>query len=148
MRSRPLRTSVEIPGPLRDVRDLLSSIEDHVEWMADAVSIDFHDDLRRGEGDSFSCATRIGPFTTTDETTIDEWIDNSAIGVTHRGAATGSGRFELTAVTATDTRVTWTESLSFPRWLGGLLGERVPAPLFHWIWNQDLDRLRARVLAR
>jgi len=148
LRSRPLRTSVEIPGPRRDVRDELSSIEDHVEWMADAVSIDFHDDQRRGEETSFSCATRIGPFTTTDETTIDEWIDNSAIGVTHRGAITGSGRFELTAVTATDTRVTWTESLSFPRWLGGHLGERVPAPLFRWIWNRNLDHVRPRVLAR
>lgn len=137
--------SVLIQAEPAQIWDQLSCIEDHVEWMADAERIDFHDDQRRGIGTTFSCRTKIGPFRTTDVMTIDAWDEGRCIGVTHRGAVTGTGRFQLSELDPRRTRVTWDEDLTFPFWMGGQLGARCATPIFRWIWRRNLDRLKARI---
>ena len=136
---------VVIPAPVDQVWAELERIEDHVEWMADAVSIDFHSAQRRGVGTSFSCRTKIGPFGTTDEMVIDQWVEGHAIGVTHRGAVTGSGAFTLEEVSSSSTKVTWNEKLEFPWYFGGRIGATAARPIFRWIWGRNLRELRARV---
>ena len=144
-----MNASVRIPkqinAPLDDVWAELSCIETHVEWMADAVAIEFHTDQTSGLGTTFSCATKIGPLRTTDEMTIDRWEERVAIGVTHRGAVTGSGVFELTALDERTTEVVWTETLTFPLWMGGPVGAACARPIFRWIWRRNLDRLAHRL---
>ena len=146
--TRPISTAVEIDAPPSVVWDELSCLETHVEWMADAVALEFHTEQRRGVGTAFSCATKIGPLRTTDEMTIDRWDEGTAIGVTHRGAVTGSGVFELAPRGDSATSLTWTERLVFPFWMGGALGAFVARPAFRWIWKRNLERLRSRVTDR
>ena len=137
--------SITIDAPLDPVWDELERIEDHVDWMADAESIDFHTEQRRGIGTKFTCRTKIGPLRTADVMTIDAWEDHKAIGVTHAGAVTGSGQFTLDAPSPTTTVVTWDEQLSFPWYFGGALGALAASPVFRWIWSRNLVRLRDRV---
>jgi hypothetical protein len=140
-----VQISKAMAAPLSRVWKELSSIETHVEWMADAVAIDFHSSQRTGVGTTFSCATKIGPFRTTDEMTIDRWEEGRAIGVTHRGAVTGSGVFELSELDEHSTTVVWTERLIFPLWMGSSLGAMIARPFLRWIWRRNLDRLADRV---
>lgn len=137
--------SITINAGGDDVWAELSDLENHVEWMADAVAIDFETAQRRGVGTSFLCATKIGPLRTTDRMTITEWEEPVAIGVVHEGSVTGHGRFELSATTSSTTTVTWHEALTLPWWMGGALGGVVAAPIFRWIWRRNLTRLKQRV---
>ena len=50
MSGRPVVLSISIPEPPGAVWAELERIEDHTEWMADAVAIDFLTDQRRGVG--------------------------------------------------------------------------------------------------
>jgi hypothetical protein len=144
--SSPISISISIEAPAEDVWSELERVEDHVEWMADAVAIDFVTEQRRGVGTSFRCATKVGPLRTTDLMTITEWDDGRSMGVIHQGAVSGEGRFELSADPDGGTKVTWTENLKFPIWMGGGLGAWVARPVFHWIWRRNLDRLRLKVM--
>lgn len=123
----------------------LAAIEQHVDWMADAVALDFHSDQRRGVGTAFACTTKIGPFKTIDEMEIDRWEEGSAIGVTHRGAVTGTGVFTIAATSGSESTVTWSEALTFPWWMGGVIGSTFAQPIFRWIWRRNLDRLALRL---
>jgi hypothetical protein len=138
--------SIEIPTTPDVVWAELEKVEEHVEWMADAVAITFDTEQRRGVGTSFACKTKIGPLTTTDHMTIIEWEDGALMGVTHRGAVTGTGRFSLEASGSSATTVTWNEQLEFPWWMGGVIGGKIAAPIFRWIWNRNLSRLNDRVM--
>ena len=142
---RPVVLSITIPAAPSVVWSELEQIEHLVDWMADAVAIDFETDQRRGIGTSFRCATKIGPLTTTDLMTITEWVDGSTMGVSHHGVVSGSGRFTLVGDDRGGTLVTWTEDLAFPWWMGGSLGARVAHPIFRWIWRRNLEQLRRRV---
>ena len=71
----------------------LRHIDRHVQWMADAESIEFEGDQREGVGTSFRCRTKIGPFVTVDRMTITSWVERREMGVTHRGLVTGVGIF-------------------------------------------------------
>ena len=144
MSGRGVLVSIEIDASPEQVWAELERIEDHVEWMADAVAIDFHGEQRRGSGTSFSCRTRIGPLATTDEMEIIEWEPPRSMGVTHRGAVTGTGRFEIEPM-GDGSLVSWNERLRFPAWMGGPLGAAVAGPIFKWIWRRNLVRLKARV---
>ncbi len=145
MSPRPVTLSVVISAPIDAVWAELEQIEDHVEWMADAVAIDFLSDQRRGVGTSFRCATRFGPLRTNDLMTITEWVDGSVMGVSHHGAVSGSGRFTLVEGSPGQTTVTWSEDLTFPWWMGGGLGVRMARPIFSWVWRRNLVQLALRV---
>jgi Polyketide cyclase / dehydrase and lipid transport len=140
-----IEVSTQIAASPMRVFAELARIEDHVEWMADAVAIEFHTEQRRGTGTTFSCATKVGPLRTTDEMVVTTWEDDVAIGVDHRGAFEGRGEFRLSEGDDGRTQVTWREELRFPLWMGAGLGARIAAPILRRIWAKNLDRLRHRV---
>jgi hypothetical protein len=124
--------------------ELLEPIERHVEWMADAESIDFTSAQRRGVGTRFICVTKVGPIRMRDRMSITVWEPEQRMGVRHEGLVTGSGVFVLEPIDGgRRTRFTWTEELTPRWWLGGSLGERlVLRHVLGWIWRRNLKRLR------
>ena len=150
--------SIDLDATPATVWSIVEPIEDHVEWMADAVAIRFESDRRRGVGTRFACDTKIGPIRLTDHMEITEWVPavdardghagtDGAMGVAHTGMVTGRGVFTLEPTTRGDrTRFTWSERLDFPWYLGGRFGERVAGALVLGpVWRRNLRRL-ARVV--
>lgn len=131
----------------RRLWDLIEPIESHVEWMADAESIEFVTSQRRGVGTRFVCVTKIGPIRLRDLMSITAWEPEQRMGVRHEGLVTGSGVFVLEPLDGgRRTRFTWTEELSPRWWMGGALGERVVVRhVLGWIWRRNLRRLRRLV---
>jgi hypothetical protein len=123
----------------------LERIEDHAEWMRDAVAIRFVGDRRRGTGTVFECDTKVGPIRLTDVMEVTDWEEGASMAVEHRGVVTGSGRFTLEEGPGTATTIRWRERLRFPWWLGGPIGGWVARPVLAALWRGNLRRLRARV---
>lgn len=150
--------SIDIDATPATVWAAIEPVEDHVEWMADAVAIRFETDQRRGVGTRFLCDTKIGPIELTDRMEITEWtpaVDggdgavarDGAMGVRHSGIVTGTGVMHVESLAAgTKTRFTWREDLDFPWYLGARLGERVGGRMaLRPIWKRNLKRLKALV---
>ena len=134
----------DIAASVERVWQVVEPVERHVDWMADAESIEFVSSQRRGEGTAFLCRTKVGPIRLTDKMRITRWEPNRAMGVEHVGLVTGSGEFTLEALTPTTTRFVWEETLRFPWWLGGPLGALVGGRLvLGAIWRGNLRRLAA-----
>lgn len=127
--------------------DVLEPIERHVDWMADAESIEFISSQRRGVGTRFFCVTKVGPIRMRDLMSITAWEPDRRMGVRHDGLVTGAGEFTLEPVDGgRGTRFTWTEELAPRWWMGGALGERlVLRHVLGWIWRRNLTRLRRLV---
>jgi hypothetical protein len=123
----------------------LERIEDHVEWMLDATAIRFIGERKTGVGTRFECDTKFGPLHLTDLMEITEWEPETVMGVHHRGAVNGVGRFSLAAAPGAATVIDWQEELAFPWWLGGRLGGLLAKPLFAAVWSGNLRRLANRV---
>ena len=139
-----IRVAVDIAAPVERVWQVVEPVEHHVDWMADAESIEFVTDQRRGVGTAFLCRTKVGPIRLTDKMRITRWEPNRAMGVEHVGLVTGSGAFTLEALDASRTRFVWEEQLKFPWWLGGPLGAFVGGKIvLRAIWRANLRRLAA-----
>ena len=139
-----ITVSIEIAAPLERVWAEVADLASHAEWMADAESIVFLTDQRSGAGTRMQVATRVGPLRTSDVMEIVEWTERLAIGVRHEGLVGGRGRFTL-AKDHGSTLFTWSESLTFPWYLGGALGAAVARPVLTRIWRRNLERLRRRI---
>ncbi|MDH4168495.1 MAG: SRPBCC family protein [Acidimicrobiia bacterium] len=139
-----IRVSIDLPLDPDQVWSRIENINRHVDWMADAESITITSSTTQGVGTTFDCVTKVGPIRLTDEMTITEWVPAQVMGVRHDGVVSGRGRFVLTP-TATGTSFVWDETLHFPWWLGGPIGERIGAPILKAIWRRNLRRLRALV---
>jgi len=153
--------SIELDASPATVWAIVEPIEDHVDWMADAVAIRFESERTRGVGVEFLCDTKVGPIKLTDRMEITEWVpavdatDSSpgvdgAMGVRHTGIVTGSGVFTLEAIDGgSRTRFTWAESLEFPWFFGGRLGEIVAGKLILGpLWKRNLNALNRLVETR
>lgn len=140
-----IETSVEVAAPPAAVWAELADIGSHVDWMADAEAIRFTSASRQGEGTRFDCDTKVGPFRLVDRMEITAWEPERAMGVRHVGLVTGTGRFVLTAAGPSRTVVTWSESLTFPWWMGGPAGAWSSRPVLGHIWRGNLRRLRDRI---
>jgi hypothetical protein len=140
-----IRTCITINAPPAAVWAEIKRIDSHVEWMRDAKSIRLLSKRRTGVGTEFECETGIGPLVTTDVLVVTEWRPRRALGITHRGAVRGDGRFTLRRRRSGRTRFCWRERLRFPWWMGGPLGELIAWPLLRGIWKGNLRRLKARV---
>jgi hypothetical protein len=138
-----VRVAIDLPPPPQVVWDDIRVLSSHVDWMADAESIEFTTDQREGVGTTFDCVTRIGPVRLVDRMLITEWSPLEAMGVRHVGLVTGDGRFVLHGG-GDGTRFTWDERLSVPWWLGGPLA----GPVLRLVWLRNLRRLRARFEGR
>ena len=146
MRVRTISVGVDIAASPQAVWRTVEPIEDHVEWMHDAVAIRFATDQTRGVGTAMLVDTKIGPFRLTDHMTITEWVENEVMGVAHTGVVTGTGRFTLRANGQGGTRFAWDEELRFPWWLGGRLGELVGGRfVLAGVWRRNLLRLKQLV---
>jgi carbon monoxide dehydrogenase subunit G len=137
--------SIEIGAPPADVWAELERLEDHVEWMADAASLTFTTAHTRGIGVAFDCLTKVGPFTLVDAMTVTEWEPGRALAVRHVGIVTGTGRFSIEPVGADRSRLTWSEDLRTPWWMGGRPGWAVAGRVMAHIWSGNLRRLAARI---
>jgi len=142
-----IHVSIEIDANPTELWSDLSDLATHVEWMSDAVRLDFVGDQTNGVGTKFEVDTRIGPLHTTDIMTITEWDEPNVIGVDHDGLVSGSGRFVLTGH-GDRTNFAWTECLSLPWWFGGRLGEVAAKPLLNLVWRRNLAALKKRIEGR
>ena len=138
-----IEVSVDLPQPPSVVWADVERLETHVEWMADAESIEFDGELRRGEGTVMNVLTKVGPLQTTDVIRVVGWDPPRKIAVHHEGVVTGTGEFELEPI-ATGTRFTWREQLDLPWFFGGRFGAIVAEPVLAWVWRRNLARLASR----
>lgn len=136
--------ATEIDAPVAVVWDDVSRLERHVEWMRDAARIDFVTEQRSGPGTAFDTLTKIGPLSTTDRMTITEWEEGRVIGVRHRGAVVGEGRFTFRPLGDDRTHFEWAETLTLPWRLGGRVGELAVKPILSAVWQRNLRTLRRR----
>ena len=137
--------SISLPRTSAVVWEELRHIERHVEWMNDAVSITFLSEQRSGVGTSFSCLTKVGPFTTRDVMRVTRWEEGRVMGVAHGGLISGEGVFLLHA-NEHSTVMTWQEHLHFPWWVGGRLSAAIIAPVLRIIWRKNLKNFRTQLL--
>lgn len=140
-----IRVSVLIDARPAEVWWAVEDIASHVDWMLDAREIRFTSARRSGVGTAFECDTRVGPFLLTDRMEVTEWAPGKAMGVSHVGLVTGTGRFTLRRARRGRTRFRWDERLEFPWWLGGKLGALAGRPVLTAIWRRNLRSLKAKV---
>ena len=138
-----IQVSTTLPADPETVWRDVQQLETHVEWMADAESIEFEGDQRRDVGTVMKVLTKVGPLQTTDIIRVVSWEPNRIIGVVHEGLVTGRGEFRLEPATA-GTRFVWDEELTMPWYFGGPLGAWVAAPVLRWVWKRNLARLAER----
>jgi len=78
-----IRVSIEIDAPPAMVWMAVEAIEDHVDWMADAESIQFTTPEHRGVGTTFDCETKVGPLRLVDKMRVTEWETARVMGIEH-----------------------------------------------------------------
>ena len=149
---RSITVSVEIDASPAMVWLIVEPVENHIEWMHDAVAIRFTGGQTRGVGTEFLCDTKVGPIKLVDRMEITEWVPGEVMGVRHTGLVTGSGRFTLEPLGAAPdqparrTRFVWQETLTFPWWLGGPIGAFIGGKLvLRAIWQRNLRGLKRLV---
>lgn len=138
-----IRVEQRIEAPLRQVWDDIADLASHVEWMADAESIDFVSEQRSGKGTRMEVLTRVGPMKTTDVMEFTEWDPPHRMAIRHEGLVTGVGAFTLEA-DGEATRFVWEEELAFPWYLGGPVAATAAAPVLKAIWRRNLRALAER----
>ena len=142
-----LRVSTKLDATPDVVWADLADISSHVEWMRDAVAIRFTSDRQQGTGTSFDCDTKVGPFKLTDRMEITAWEPVAAMGVRHTGLVTGDGVIRLRKLRRGRTRLTWSERLVFPWWMGGPVGALAATPVLWLVWRGSMRNLRDRFAA-
>ena len=136
-----IKIQIAVNASPEDVWEEMRHIERHVNWMHDAVSIDFLSDSTEGVGTSFLCLTKVGPIQTRDVMTITEWRANEVMGVKHIGLIEGTGTFAI-GPNGEGSIITWQESLQFPWWALGPLGSQCASPVLRFIWKRNLQNLK------
>jgi len=140
---------IELDATPQRVWEVVEPVENHVDWMHDAVAIRFQGEQTRGVGTSFLCDTKVGPIKLVDRMEITEWVPEQTMGVRHTGIVTGTGRFTITPIDlGRRSRFEWAEELFFPWWLGGPIGAYVGGKVvMQAIWRRNLRELKALVEA-
>ena len=133
--SKTITVETIINAPLDEVWDEVSKIENHSNWMKDAVNIDFQTNSRTGVGTKIKVLTKIGPIKLYDYMTFTKWEDKNVIGVDHVGIVKGKGEMQFS----------WAETLVFPFYLGGPIGEFFGKPIFNLIWKENLKNLKKEI---
>lgn len=139
-----IRVTTMLDAPPEVVWADLQDIASHPQWMADAVGIRFLTPRTSGAGTTFECDTKVGPFRLTDVMEITEWKPGKAMGVTHTGLVTGTGRFTLKKARGGRTQLQWKERLRYPVWMGGPVGALVSKPVLTWVWRRSMRNLQQR----
>jgi len=140
--SKTINVSITINKSIDEVWDEVSILKNHTNWMKDAVSIEFLNDKTQGLGTKMKVLTKVGPIKLFDYMTVTEWIDKKSIGVDHVGIVTGKGKFTLREITEEKTDFQWEETLRFPIYLAGPVGEFFGSPVLKLIWRNNLKGLK------
>ncbi len=138
-----IEVSVDIPQPPSVVWADVERLETHVEWMADADSIEFIGEQRRDVGTVMQVLTKVGPLRTNDVIRVVGWEPGRSISVRHEGLITGTGEFLLETIES-GTRFVWREHLEMPWYFGGPAGALAAKPVLTWVWRRNLSRLADR----
>jgi len=140
--SKTIKVSTIINAPLKTVWNEVSRLENHTNWMNDAEKIDFLSENNSGMGTEMKVLTKIGPIKLYDYMTVTNWIVEKSIAVDHIGIVTGKGEFKLEEIDENNTKFNWEETLKFPIYLGGVIGEFFGAPILKLIWRKNLKNLK------
>ena len=140
--SKTIEVETLIYASLDDVWNEVSKIENHSKWMKDAVNIDFQTDNKSGVGTKIKVLTKIGPIKLNDFMTFTKWEEKKSIGVDHVGIVTGKGEMKFEKIDENTTKFKWTETLKFPIYLGGVIGELFGKQVLELIWKQNLNNLK------
>jgi hypothetical protein len=140
--SKRIEISTVINKPINVVWDEVKIMENHVNWMEDAVKIDILSENNSGLNTKMNVLTKVGPITLNDIITVTEWKEKESIGVIHEGIVTGEGVFYLTSLDESKTKFQWVEILKFPFYLGGPLGEIFGGLILKLIWKKNLKNLK------
>ena len=140
--SKRIEISTVINKPLNVVWDEVKIMENHVNWMEDAVKIDILSQNNSGLNTKMNVLTKVGPISLNDIITVTEWKEKESIGVIHEGIVTGKGVFYLTKVDENTTKFKWVETLKFPFYLGGPVGEVFGGLILKLIWKKNLKNLK------
>ena len=140
--SKTINVSITINKSIDEVWNEVSILKNHTNWMKDAVSIEFLNDKTQGLGAKMKVLTKVGPIKLFDYMTVTEWIDKKCIGVDHVGIVTGKGKFTLREITEEKTDFQWEETLRFPIYLAGPVGEFFGSPVLKLIWRNNLKGLK------
>ena len=140
--SKRIETSIIINKPLDIVWQEVKVMENHVNWMEDAVKIDILSENNFGIDTKMNVLTKVGPIKLTDIITVTEWKEKESIGVIHEGIVTGEGIFYLKALNKSQTEFKWEETLKFPIYLGGAIGEFFGGYVLRYIWKKNLKNLK------
>ncbi len=140
--SKTIKVSIIIKAPLKTVWNEVSKLENHSNWMNDAEKIDFLSKNNSGVGVKMKVLTKVGPIKLYDYMTVTEWIKEKTIAVDHTGIVSGEGRFNLEKLDEHTTKFDWEETLKFPLYLGGTIGEFFGAPVLKLIWRKNLNNLK------
>lgn len=133
-----------IDAPPESVWADVAEVASHVEWMHDAVSIDFVSATTSGVGTAYDCLTRVAGIELVDRMEITAWEPGTRMGVRHVGTVTGTGEFLLSDLGRGTTGFIWREDLRFPWRLGGPIGAPVGRALLAQVWRRNLSNLAAR----
>ena len=109
--SKTINVYTTINSPLKIVWNEVSKLENHTNWMHDAVKIDFLSENNRGLGAKMKVLTKVGPIRLYDYMTVTEWVEEESIGVDHIGIVKGKGRFKLEKIDDNKTLFIWEETL-------------------------------------
>ena len=140
--SKTIKVSTIINAPLKTVWNEVSRLENHTNWMNDAEKIDFLSKNNSGMGTEMKVLTKIGPIKLYDYMTVTNWVVEKSIAVDHIGIVTGKGEFKLEEIDENNTKFNWEETLKFPIYLGGIIGEFFGAPILKLIWRKNLKNLK------
>ena len=140
--SKTIKVSTIINAPLKTVWNEVSRLENHTNWMNDAEKIDFLSENNSGMGTEMKVLTKIGPIKLYDYMTVTNWEVEKSIAVDHIGIVTGKGEFKFEEIDENNTKFNWEETLKFPIYLGGVIGEFFGAPILKLIWRKNLKNLK------
>ena len=140
--SKTIKVSTTINAPIKTVWNEVSRLENHTNWMNDAEKIDFLSENNSGMGTEMKVLTKIGPIKLYDYMTVTNWVVEKSIAVDHIGIVTGKGEFKLEEIDENNTKFNWEETLKFPIYLGGVIGEFFGAPILKLIWRKNLKNLK------
>ena len=140
--SKTINVSTTINTSIDEVWKEVSVLKNHTNWMKDAVNIEFLNEKTEGLGAEMKVLTKVGPIKLFDYMTVTEWIEKKSIGVDHVGIVTGKGKFTLIELEEEKTKFLWEETLKFPIYLAGPIGEFFGSPILKLIWRNNLKGLK------
>jgi len=103
--SKRIETSIIIDKPIDIVWQEVKVMENHVNWMEDAIKIDILSENNSGINTKMNVLTKVGPIKLVDTITVIEWKEKESIGVIHQGIVTGIGIFYLNEIKRFSNRI-------------------------------------------